>query len=470
MTIPGQPKTAEMDVEQAVTLTDRLVSQHTGRHLSSIQIAVLREAWLGSRKTYGQLAQETQYSASYVQQGIGPKLWRLLSQITGEKVTKRTVKVALSQYFSVDAPDSSDAPNGIAMDNQPGNTPHLSTDCEDSLASLAFPENSVPLQSPFYIERGKHEYLCYQEVNNPGCLIRIKAPRQMGKSSLVNRILDNAQTVGSKIALLHFQQAEAAILADINRLLRWICANLAMQLGLSTHLDDYWDDDLGSKMSCNLFIQSHILNQLQTQLVIAFEDVNELLEYPQVAQEFLTLVRFWHERSKTDPQWRLLRLIMVHSTEIYISLDVNQSPLNVGLSVSLASFTLEQINVLVQRHHLTLSNSDIAQLHRLVGGHPYLTRLALYHLAKDHLTLPELLQTAATDVGIYHAHLHKYLSDLTQSPSLKHTFSQILASPIPIDVNQIDGFKLQSLGLIQLKREGALVSCALYEQYFRDRL
>lgn len=472
MTRSEHSSAAEIDVEQAIALIDGLVSDHTGRHLSAVQTAVLRAAWLGSRKTYRQLAQETQYSENYVQQVVGPKLWRQLSQITGEKVTKRTVKEALSQYLSAKAVEIlSEAKRCNETSHQPSEPADcLSTPTESSVLELAFPAESVPLQSPFYIERGKDERLCYEEVNHAGCLIRIKAPRQMGKSSLVNRILARSQATGTKVVLLHFQQAETAILSDTNRLLRWICANLAMQLGLSADLDDYWDEDLGSKMSCNLFLQSHILSQLNTQLVVAFEEVNELLEYPQVAQEFLTLLRYWHERSKLDQHWCWLRLIMVHSTEIYVSLDVNQSPLNVGLSVRLPLFDLEQIDLLAQRHETPLSKTELNQLYELVGGHPYLTRLALYHLAKDDLTFSELLQTATSDVGIYHDHLHKYLSHLQQSPALEHTFSQILKSSTPIEVNQIDGFQLQSLGLVQLGRDGAVVSCRLYEQYFMSRL
>ena len=467
MTRTERPGSAEIDLEQAIAQIDHLISEHTGRHLSTVQAVILREAWLGSRKTYSQIAQETQYSENYVQQVVGPRLWRQLSQITGEKVTKRTVREALLKYFSANVIE---ATVGNRFEEPVDSPSCLSTEKDSSFAQLAFPGESVPLQSHFYIERGKDEQRCYEELSKSGCLIRIKAPRHMGKSSLVNRILAHSQAAGAKIVLLHFQQAEAAILSDTNRLLRWICANVSVQLGVSADLDQYWDADLGSKMSCNLFFQSHLLSQLTTPLIITFEDVNVLLEYPQVAQEFLTLIRFWHERSKLDHHWCWLRLIMVHSTEIYISLDVNQSPLNVGLSVSLSSFDLEQLRVLAHRHDLSLSEADLTQLHQLLGGHPYLTRLALYHLAKDDLTLPELLQTAATDVGIYHAHLHSYLSNLQQSPSLQSAFRKVLTASTPTDINQIDGFKLQSLGLIQLSSEGAVVSCTLYEQYFGDHL
>ncbi len=36
-----------------------------------------------------------------------------------------------------------------------------------------------------------------------------------------------------------------------------------------------------------------------------------------------------------------------------------------------------------------------------MGGHPYLVRIALYHLAQEQITLEELLQQAPTQGGIY---------------------------------------------------------------------
>jgi hypothetical protein len=43
------------------------------------------------------------------------------------------------------------------------------------------PEGVVPLDSPFYIERLPIESDCYEEIEQPGALIRIKAPKQIGK-------------------------------------------------------------------------------------------------------------------------------------------------------------------------------------------------------------------------------------------------------------------------------------------------
>ncbi len=50
-----------------------------------------------------------------------------------------------------------------------------------------------------------------------------------------------------------------------------------------------------------------------------------------------------HEQGKNNPDWQRLRLIIVHSKEVYIPLNINQSPFNVGLGIELPEFNLEQV-------------------------------------------------------------------------------------------------------------------------------
>ena len=455
---------SNIDVEQALFLTNELLYRRTGQHLSEVQMAVFREAWLGGRKTYEQLAEEIQYSANYLKQGVGPRLWRLISQAVGQKVSKSTAKAALLNYFSAQ-PISSNM-----MEQNESKTPSLVSKKNTIEKTLEQPAGVVPIQSKLYIKRGNNQQLCYHEIDSPGGFLRIKAPRQMGKTSLLSRTLAYSQKQGCKTVLLNFQQAEASVLSDINRLLRWVCANLSLQLELPTTLDNYWDDDLGSKMSCNLFLQSHILQQVSNILIIAFEEVNELLAYPTVAHEFLTLLRFWHERAKVDSHWQNLRLIMVHSTEIYLSLDTNQSPLNVGLGIDLKPFSMQESTALVNRHSLDLKASQIQELFQLTGGHPYLLRIALYHLENQTFSFSEIIRTAATDTGIYHNHLHHKLHYLEQYPEISESFLRVLEAESPTILSQVHGFKLQGLGLVSLNGNTVLVSCQLYQKYFKSRI
>lgn len=76
--------------------------------------------------------------------------------------------------------------------------------------TLDEPEGQVSLNSSFYVERPPVESDCYDAIIKPGALIRVKAPRQMGKTSLMSRILNHASQQGYRTVCLNFQSASGA--------------------------------------------------------------------------------------------------------------------------------------------------------------------------------------------------------------------------------------------------------------------
>src|SRR4028118_61226 len=88
-----------------------------------------------------------------------------------------------------------------------------------TVADLEFPGGPIPLDSPFYIERSGAEALACAEISKPGSLVRIKAPRKMGKSSLMLRIIDAAVDRGYRTVTLDFQQADTAVFGSLDKFL-----------------------------------------------------------------------------------------------------------------------------------------------------------------------------------------------------------------------------------------------------------
>jgi hypothetical protein len=467
-----------------VELADALVYSKTGQHLNDLQRFILRESWQETKKNYDQMAHELGYSESYIKQSVAPQLWRMLSQGLDEKVTKTSVRSVLERRLM--------APNKLTLkavfnDNELGiksanaersdqakssPTPLIQPSGQTILPTvdLELPDGSVPLNSPFYIERVPYEVQCYQELLKPGTLIRIKGPRQIGKTSLVHRLLSRGIANNYKTVVLDFQQVEETVISDLNKMLRWLCASLTRQLKLESRLNDYWDEDLGSKMSCALYIREYILAEIDQPIVLVLEELSLIFQQVNIVQEFLTLLRSWHEQAKVDPIWQRLRLVLIQSTEVYVPLNINQSPFNVGLGVDLEPLSREQVQDLTWRHGLSLEAEQITQMMQLVGGHPYLIRLTLYHLARQDFTFEQILKTAATETGIYANHLHRHLWTLQHNPELATAFNQVLSTTEPIEVEQVQGFKLHSMGLVTLEGNQVRLSCDLYRYYFRDRI
>ena len=89
-----------MTLEQALLLANHLLYQATGKCLSDVETVILVGSW--QNQTYDQIAENAGYADSYLRRDIGPKLWKKLSQVLGEKVSKTSFKAALERKSKTD--------------------------------------------------------------------------------------------------------------------------------------------------------------------------------------------------------------------------------------------------------------------------------------------------------------------------------------------------------------------------------
>lgn len=338
------------------------------------------------------------------------------------------------------------------------------------VAEPELPRGQVELASAFYVERPGIDDRCYEAIAKPGALIRIKAPRQMGKTSLMARVLHRASHLGYATVPLSFQLADSQVFADLERFLRWFCANVALQLDLPDRLSEYWNSIFGTKVACKSYFERYLLANLDSPLALGLDEVDVVFKYPELAADFFGLLRAWHEEAKNREVWKKLRLVVVHSTEVYVPMDINQSPFNVGLPIELPEFQVAHVLELALRHGLAWGPKEVEQLMGMVGGHPYLVRLALYHIARQEMTLEKLLETAPTDAGLYSDHLRRHLWNLQQHPELTMGMKKVAEVESPVQLESMQGFKLHSMGLVQLQGNLVTPRCNLYRQYFQVRL
>lgn len=77
-----------MSVDEALLFLDSILPQH----LNDVQELVFRQSWEG--RSYPEVAKSAGYDAEYIKL-IGYQLWKLLSQVLGEKVTKNNLQSVL---------------------------------------------------------------------------------------------------------------------------------------------------------------------------------------------------------------------------------------------------------------------------------------------------------------------------------------------------------------------------------------
>lgn len=439
--------------EEALEVANEAVFAKTGRYLTDVETVIFRGSW--QSQTYEEMAAKTEYTVNYLQRTAGQKFWRLLSEALGEEVSKTNFRTALERGWR-------------------RRQSRLLTMAQSSATApeIEFPEGPMALNSSFYLERLPIESDCYHAILQPGALIRIKAPKQMGKTSLLNRILARASEAGYQTVNLNLLLAERGILQNLSQFLQWFCKQISRKLRIPDKLAEYWDEEIySSNTNCTEYFENYLLSEINTPIALGLDEVDRIFPYPEIAQEFFGLLRYWHESAKTQDSWKKLRLVIVHSTEVYIPLHIYQSPFNVGLPAELKEFTEIQLKELAGRYGLSevLGETGLKDLMAMIGGHPYLVQLALYHLRRQDISLPELLQTAPTDIGIYRQHLQGHWGTFQEYPQLAEAFQQVIKAGVSIRLEQMLKFKLLSMGLVKQKEGGVIPSFELYRRYFLQK-
>lgn len=429
-------------------------------YLTSVRKLLLSKVWEG--KTYAHIALELHYEADYLKK-IGCELWHFLSELLEEPINKTNFRSKLTSHQL-----TLEQQHLIEKVQRETNPEIPSKQDNDAVDIFSGP---VPLNSPFYIDRYPIEQLTYQEISNRGSWISIRAPKSMGKSSLLIRIIAYAKTQEYRTASIDFQQVETNILNNLETLLRWFCVNLSQQLELPSKLEDYWQESLGSKSSCTLYIKQYLLKQIDSPLVLVFNEVHRFFKTPAIAEEFILLLRSWYEEAKQAEILTKLRFVLVYSTEVNIPLSINQVLVNLGLSIKLPPFTLEQVQCLAIRHRLTWADGKaglqrLAPIMVMTGGHPYLVRLALYYLYRQEITLEQFLQEDSILTDIYQEHLWHYSLLLQEQPQLAEACQQVMTANTSTQLKLRIAHQLKDMGLIKFEQNGVIPSCELYRLYF----
>jgi hypothetical protein len=161
-----------------------------------------------------------------------------------------------------------------------------------------------------------------------------------------------------------------------------------------------------------------------------------------------------------------------------VQLDINLSPFNVGLPIDLKSFDGDQLVSLASVYGFNWRadgtvNSPITQLLSAIGGHPYLSQLALYELASSasfiespSAALKSLLIHAGDAGGIYSEFLQQLLQDFSNNSTAISGF-QKLHKASPGDLSRIEMYQLERLGLLQINNGKPAAANNLLSDYLR---
>ena len=373
------------------------------------------------------------------------ELERILDETWGERPSARAA-AALG-----DAPEASPGPDL---------TGHSEPDVEPS-------GGAVPLRSRFYIRRKADAEVDYCIDRSEGVLL-VQGPRQVGKSSLLARCLDHARQQGISVGLCDLQALGESQLTSSETFFRTLAFGLAKDLALNLDLEAVWNQWLGPNVNLDV-VAENLLSQASGRVCWALDEADLLFSRP-YTNDFFGLLRSWHNRRALDPggPWSKLTLIITYATEAHLFIsDLNQSPFNVGIRLTLKDFSEDEMGELADRYS-RLPTDAAAIVGRLTHGHPYLTRRAFAFLDKGG-TSEALEATGAMQDGPFGDHLHRVLTSVAQDPETLAEIKRLLNGEA--FESPTTRYRLWSAGIVSMTGDGkATFRVPVYEPYLRSAL
>ncbi len=134
---------------------------------------------------------------------------------------------------------------------------------------------------------------------------------------------------------------------------------------------------------------------------------------------------------------------------------------------SFEKHALQQLNDL---YSAGLIDAQLDQLLQLLGGHPYLTRLAFYRLVgHQKISFDALIERAADEDGPFGEHLRSRLLLLHQA-QLESAMSEVVLQRMTLKKDRLTFYRLQSAGFVRREADKVVPSNLLYARFFKTIL
>lgn len=145
-----------MDAKEALRRIESLIYDKTRTYLSPLQRAIVQKLWQDQTLTYPKIAESLKRDSERPLKEASAKLWKLLSEVLGEKITKKNFKAALERRLLPEQPGhhQDSVTDNLNLTIAP-DTPTATNDIPDSSsAPLAVsavephPQRDIPLNLP----------------------------------------------------------------------------------------------------------------------------------------------------------------------------------------------------------------------------------------------------------------------------------------------------------------------------------
>ncbi|KAF3890895.1 response regulator [Tolypothrix bouteillei VB521301] len=246
---------------------------------------------------------------------------------------------------------------------------------------------SLPMDAPTYVVRSSDRYL-YKALKR-GEFCYILNTRQMGKSSLMVRMLNRLQTEGFACAAIDITRLGVEEVTPV----QWY-KGLAVELWQNfdlmgkVNLKAWWKEqqDLSPFQCLSRFIEEIVLSQVQSKHIFIFiDEIDTVLGLNFPVNDFFALIRFcYNQRSINAKYKRLTFALFGVATPSDLLSDPQRTPFNIGQAIQLNGFQEHEAQPLLQGLAEKVSNPQVLlkELLAWTNGQPFLTQ-KICHLIRS---------------------------------------------------------------------------------------
>jgi len=134
---------------------------------------------------------------------------------------------------------------------------------------------------PFYMPRSNDAHVL-ERAQSHGEIVTIEAPRQLGKSSLLQRYLTACQHAGQRVVLIDFGLFTERDLETCAGLL----SSIAIEIQHELHPDDASEPVLNNPQRFTHWLECQILTHVSEAVVLAFDEADRVFDQ-RLPSEFL---------------------------------------------------------------------------------------------------------------------------------------------------------------------------------------